>query len=270
MDNNNIMSIAKNQSALDYSIDVLHFSNGTYSIKSPKEVSNHARNYLKAKPYLNLVYYGDALVVIADDEISEFMTKFCEKNKHEIYRLFDAPQITLLNNELEKRGKCIAHLAEYFLPDINFKPNLNNQIETKMFVGDELKKLYSDNRFTMALAYTRDHNRRDEIAIAGYINDEIVGVAGASNDSNTMWQIGIDVLEGFRNQKIATTLTYLLSQEILKRGIVPFYGCAWSNIASKNTARKAGFRNAWVELTAKDIDESWIKKTRSVDIRGAE
>lgn len=116
----------------------------------------------------------------------------------------------------------------------------------------------------MALDYNRTGERVDVIAIAAYVNGQIVGLAGATNDCETMWQIGIDVLEDFRYQKIASTLTYMLSQEILKRGIVPFYCCAWSNLASKNTARKAGFKDAWIELTAKSLDEEWIKSIREI------
>jgi len=35
----------------------------------------------------------------------------------------------------------------------------------------------------------------------------------------------------------------------LKRGKVPFYCCAWSNVASARNAIKSGFRPAWVEHT---------------------
>lgn len=66
-----------------------------------------------------------------------------------------------------------------------------------------------------------------------------------------MWQIGVDVLEEYRHQGIATALTSALALEILARGKVPFYCAAWSNIKSVRTAIKSGFRPAWIELTAK-------------------
>lgn len=66
-----------------------------------------------------------------------------------------------------------------------------------------------------------------------------------------MWQIGIDVLPGYRKKGIASALTSQLAVEILSRGLVPFYCCAWSNIKSARNAVRSGFRPAWVQLTAK-------------------
>ncbi len=264
MNNKDIFDIAIQQSAKDYSISANDLLNGYYSIYSPSEVTGDARNYLKQKPYCNFVYYGHSLVAVVDEEMQGFVGQYLSKYEKSIYRCFDAPQITALNNELEKKGKCIAHIAQFFLPDVEYTPDLNTEIETRVFFEDEILDLYEDKRFPMALCYKRTGERVDMIAVAAYVNGQIAGLAGASNDCQTMWQIGIDVLEEFRFQKIASTLTFLLSQEILKRGKVPFYCCAWSNLASKNTARKAGFKDAWIELTAKSIDEEWIRDIRAL------
>ena len=45
-----------------------------------------------------------------------------------------------------------------------------------------------------------------------------------------------------------------VSVEILERGKVPFYCCAWSNLASARNAIKSGFRPAWVQVTAKPTE----------------
>ena len=45
-----------------------------------------------------------------------------------------------------------------------------------------------------------------------------------------------------------------LALEILRRGKVPFYCSAWSNIRSARNAVKSGFIPAWVEMTAKPAD----------------
>ena len=66
-----------------------------------------------------------------------------------------------------------------------------------------------------------------------------------------MWQIGVDVLPEYRKNGIASALTSRLALEIVKRGKVPFYCAAWSNIKSVRNAIKSGFRPAWVEMTAK-------------------
>ena len=76
-------------------------------------------------------------------------------------------------------------------------------------------------------------------------------MAACSANCDTMWQIGVDVLPEYRRQGIASALTSRLAIEIMERGKVPFYCCAWSNIKSARNAIKSGFRPAWVEMTVK-------------------
>ena len=66
-----------------------------------------------------------------------------------------------------------------------------------------------------------------------------------------MWQIGVDVLPEYRRQGVASSITSNLAIEILNKGKVPFYCCAWSNIKSVKNALKSGFTPAWVEMTVK-------------------
>ena len=53
---------------------------------------------------------------------------------------------------------------------------------------------------------------------------------------------------------IASALTSRLAAEVLKRGKVPFYGCAWANVKSQRNAVKCGFRSAWAFMTVKRTD----------------
>ena len=69
-----------------------------------------------------------------------------------------------------------------------------------------------------------------------------------------MWQIGIDVLPQYRRKGIASALTSHLALAVLERGKVPFYCAAWCNLPSVRNAIKSGFRPAWVEMTAKAIE----------------
>lgn len=68
-----------------------------------------------------------------------------------------------------------------------------------------------------------------------------------------MWQIGVDVLPEYRRQGVASSVTSNLAIEILNKGKVPFYCCAWSNIKSVKNALKSGFTPAWVEMTVKPV-----------------
>ena len=85
---------------------------------------------------------------------------------------------------------------------------------------------------------------------------ELVALAGASADCETMWQIGVDVLPAYRRKGLAEAVTSRLAQTVLERGKVPFYCVAWSNLPSVRNAIACGFVPAWVQLTAKPIAEN--------------
>ena len=92
------------------------------------------------------------------------------------------------------------------------------------------------------------------LAIGAYDNGKLIGLAGCSADCEMMYQIGVDVLPEYRRNGIASAVTSRLALEVLAMGKVPFYCAAWSNIKSVRNAVKSGFRPAWVELTARDIE----------------
>ena len=93
------------------------------------------------------------------------------------------------------------------------------------------------------------------VCVAAIIDHEIVGMAGASADSPSFWQIGINVNKNFEGRYIATGLVSILKADILQKGFVPYYGTSFSNLASQHVAAKAGFEVAWVELITERNDE---------------
>lgn len=139
-------------------------------------------------------------------------------------------------------------MAEYFLPDMDRLLPLACSYETRLLTPVDFSELYLPE-WSNALCEKR--KQLDKIAIGAYDSGKLIALAGASADCDTMWQIGIDVLPEYRRQGIASSLTSTLACEILKRGKVPFYCCAWSNIRSARNAIKSGFRPAWVQITAK-------------------
>ena len=89
--------------------------------------------------------------------------------------------------------------------------------------------------------------------LAALEDGRILGMAGASADSPMMWQIGINVEPEARGKGVAALLVTLLKNDILERGVLPFYGTAMSHIASQRVALAAGFRPAWAELVTEKI-----------------
>lgn len=209
-----------------------------------------ARRYLKLPFILNLVYYGKNIVASVREDLKDETEAFLE-GKKDNYSFFETPKITDLEKMLSPKGARVCYMAEYFLPDIASIPDISTDYETRMLYKEDFRDLYTDD-WKNALC-----SERKELDIMGtgvYDGGKLVGFAACSMDCDEMWQIGIDVLPGYRKKGIASALVSKLALEILERDKVPFYCAAWSNIASVRTAINSGFRPAWMELTAKETD----------------
>ena len=107
---------------------------------------------------------------------------------------------------------------------------------------------------TWSNALCEERKELDVLGIGAYDGENLIGLAACSAVCDTMWQIGVDVLPEYREGGIAPALTSNLAVEILARGRVPFYCCAWSNLKSVKNALRSGFVPRWVEMTVKDSD----------------
>lgn len=253
MNNEGMRRVAMEQSAIDFNCSVDYFLSNKDRVVISK-LNKGSKKCYKKRLFCGLAYYGEGVVATVDESIKDFMEKFL--NKYPGFRAFDTPELILLNRELEKYGKMVCFIAECFLPDVEKQILVNKDIEVKMLSEDEIPSLYEDERFHMALTYNSDGDKKDVLAVVGYIDGRIAGVAAASNDCENMWQVGIDVLPEFRKQGVAKTLTKILTDEVIRRGKVPYYCTAWSNIASKNNAISCGYKTAWVEIGAIDIEDA--------------
>ena len=83
-------------------------------------------------------------------------------------------------------------------------------------------------------------------AVLGYAGIQVVLDEGYVNN--------VAVRPEYRRQGTASAVTARLTREILDRGKVPFYCCAWSNVKSARNAVRCGYHPAWVELTAKPVE----------------
>jgi len=251
--NKDIRQIAMEQSAVDLSCSVEDFMQPKNTVVISK-MNQGRKKYFKELHFCQFVCYGKSLVASVDEQMQDCVNSYV--GDHLGFRCFEMPKLALLNEELKRYGKCVGMMVEYFLPDITKSRDVKPDFDFSILRNDDITDLYGDDRFHNALRYARHSERRDVIAVVGYRNKEIVGIAGASNDSTTMWQVGIDVVPAYRGKGVASVLTRVITDEILSQGIVPFYGTTWSHIASKNTAIDSGYKPAWVELAAIDVSRA--------------
>lgn len=240
---NEILQIAKSQLALDYNCKLLDFEKESNTIVENKLIEGRRIYDDNDGCFLKIICFGSRAVISS----SPLLIDWCKENlsKKNAAWLFDYPKLRAIDKKLQEFGHEIADVHHYYLPNPNML-RVEPISDVKWYEAEDIEQFRGDNRFGEAFAFKNSHP--DVLAVAALDGDNIMGMAGASEDSNTMWQIGIDVLPEYRGKGIATNLVTLLKDEILKRGKVPFYGTAESHIHSQNTAANSGFFPAWAEL----------------------
>ena len=245
MTNKKILEIAVRQSAFDLSASPEDFIKKENVVVISKE-NERARRYLTLPFACQLVSYGNNIVASTSPELKETTLEYINKFEH--YHCFETPNLHFLMERLRPLGLDICFMAEYWLPDLEKLKPLPCTYTLKILEPKDFENLYLPE-WSNALCEKRKH--LDMLGVGAYDGEKLIGLAGCSADCDEMWQIGVDVLPDYRRQGVASALTSNLATQILKRGKVPFYCCAWSNIASARNAIKSGFLPAWVECTAK-------------------
>ena len=246
MTNKEILRTAMEQSAVDANCQPEDFMKTEPVIVTSRK-NPDARRYLKLPLACNLISYGNNIVASIDRRYEEIVRNYIQK--YPVEHCFETPNLHVLNEAFAKHDLMVCFMAEYFLPDVNAFTKGDCRYEMRLLENSNFQELY---RPEWQNALSEGRKELDVLGVGAYDNDgRLIGLAACSADCDSMWQIGIDVLPQYRRQGIASALTGTLALEILERGKVPFYCCAWSNIRSARNAIRSGFRPAWAELTVK-------------------
>lgn len=240
---NDILRIALEQSAYDCSCNAGDFTlNKHVIIGTP--VSDSRKRCKKNTNGL-LVSYGSNIVASVPDNCVEAVQEYI--NMFPMEYCFETPGLYLLNEKLEKMNLRAYFMSEYFLPDPDKLFQSTCPYQTDILCQEKFNHCYGSGFWTHALS--EEDKSLDILCAGAYDGKSLIGLAGASADCETMWQLGVDVLPKYRQQGVASAIISLLAGNILKRGIVPFYAVVWSNIRSVRTAIHSGFFPAWIEIS---------------------
>lgn len=249
MTNQEIFTTAMRQSAIDCSCKPADFLS-PHNIVVESKPHPDCRRYLSLPFFCNLITYGTNVVASVHPDFAQEARSYIDR--YTAAHCFETPNFHVLNDALQRHGMRVCFMAEYFLPDPGLLKPLPCGYETRLLTQADFAPLYLP-QWKNALCEARKH--LDILGVGAYDGAQLIGLAACSADCDTMWQIGIDVLPQYRRQGVAAALTSRLALEIVSRGKVPFYCAAWSNLPSVRNAIRAGFRPAWVEMTAKRIQE---------------
>ncbi len=219
------------------------------NILTESKLCDGRRMYSDKKYFFHMVTMGSNAVITADACLHPFLRKYMkDKTGH---WLFEVPNLLGLEKELNKFSYTLTQTYHMFLPSHKTEPKI--ECTVRWYYGEEFHMFYSDSRFPNAICERYLPQRPDRIVVVAYDGDEIMGMAGGSEDAPGWIQIGIDVLPKYRSKGIGTYLVTLLKNKIEQMGYIPFYGTGISNYHSWNIAINSGFRPAWVEIGADSI-----------------
>ncbi len=205
------------------------------------------RVYSKEKYFFHMVTMGGNAVLTAEECLHPFLREFMKNRRG--HWLFELPNLLPLEQELNRFGYALTQTYHMFLPAETVAHK--KDFPVKWFYGkEEFSQFYGDERFTNAICPEYLPHRPDKMVVCAYDGENIMGMAGCSEDAPGWHQIGIDVLPEYRGQGVGTYLVTILKNKILEDGNIPFYGTSLSNYHSWNIALNCGFRPAWVEIGA--------------------
>ena len=221
-------------------------------IESDKNLFTHFTAHRERRIYewddalLKICAVNNKFIMSSSDENLLFILEkeFKDENAGFIGRYDNLKRI---NKILLEFNEEISDCHHYYIPCSNVV--IEKDIKIKWFEKEALFEFYNNENFKNALEFST--LRPDMLAVCSCENGEITGMAAASCDSKTMWQIGINVNENARGKGIGAYLVNLLKDEIIKRGILPFYGTVESHIFSQRIALKCGFTPMWWQLYTK-------------------
>lgn len=235
----------------------LEFNCATSDFISPTNVLTESalhegrRNYSEEKRFFHMVTTGGNAVITAEKCLHPFLREYMQNRTG--HWLFELPNLLPLESELNRYGYTLTQTYHLFLPKCEVIPK--KEFSVKWFYDEQIHQFYGDERFPNAICSSFDPKRPDRIVVCAYNGEQIMGMAGCSEDAPHWQQIGIDVMPEYRSMGVGTYLVTLLKQEIQRRGDIPFYGTSVSNYHSWNIAINSGFRPAWVEIGAEKKQE---------------
>ena len=232
--------------AADFACKESDFDNEGVFIHQAKELPGRRRIPFQAKPF-SVVTMGRGVVVSCNVE----RLGWCDANLSRLTRneLFAAPAIKMMDKFVKKDGQQMAgpDLKHICTKDI-FKPyKPEKDIEITVISDPGQIEKHNEDRFPNSL--TNPNNPILVIALAKY-RGEIAGKAGAEANTDTLWQIGVDTLEPYRQKGIGKAVVSALTEYILDQRNIPFYSALESNTASRQLAASLGYKTAWIELKA--------------------
>ncbi|OPJ60257.1 GNAT family N-acetyltransferase [Clostridium chromiireducens] len=199
-------------------------------------------NSLSKSPYIKIMAFNKCVIINTSKSIhSKVKSALSNKSRDEI---FEFPFIY---------GQTI-----HYIPDVKKiqKVELLEEYTYELLQGNDIYKLRGIEGFDNSIVFDCNGNTSTKIVFLAKKDDEIVGLAGAGEETEKLWEIGVDVKSEYRKGGLGTKLVSNLTLDIIKQGIVPFYSASITNLGSQMVANRSGYIPYWIDTYGNILDGS--------------
>ncbi len=251
MDKHEILALVKKQLAVDLNCSEGDFSYGKLTVT--ERAKNPGRNmYFSEDCAVKACCFGGAAVFSATPDMVDDLRRIFEGKSPEW--IFQPKSLIKLSEILYLHGYVIDDMHQYYIPDPTL-PKTEAKFDIE-WIERGFERFKDNPVANEALGF--EETAPDVLAVVAKENGKIIGMAGASEDSPLLWQIGVGVLPEARGKGVAANLVALLKDEILARGKVPYYGSAISHTVSLSTGVSAGFFPCWTQIISKPRTDEFV------------
>lgn len=245
MDKAELWSIVKEQLALDLGCEAEILDTLENAVVEWKDLPGR-RKRDNATPFLEIAMINGKLAAACHRDLLSWAEENLLSRKAEW--LFLPQNYRNIEAGLAPFGYEIGDARHFSLPDLSL-PFSTPRSLVRWYEKDAIEQFRGNDTWSEAFAY--NELTPDMLAVGALDrNGKLAAMAAASRNGTRMWEIGIRVLPEHQGEGLGANLVALLKDELLRRGIVPFYNTAESHISSLNVGLRAGFLPAFGYLYA--------------------
>jgi GNAT superfamily N-acetyltransferase len=202
--------------------------------------------------FFKMVGFGRGTVAMADRSLGRELESFFA-SEDGVY-CFDAPQLCALNDILGRHAYRPGEIFDTYLPTeaATTEVAYSGKATIRRLEREALSRLDWSHAIENAVTAPGPENK-DKFAYLAEVDGKLAAIAGVSANYQRLWSVGVDTLPPFRGRGLASYLVSLVTHDVLKLGVIPIYSTWYSNLGSRATALRCGYRPGCVEIAATAI-----------------
>jgi GNAT superfamily N-acetyltransferase len=245
------LSIVRRTLAADCACEEASFVCDGVLVTEAREIAGRRRVPMRAQEFKMITMGRGVVITCSADRLAWVSEHLSRRNSDNLFSIATLAQIAAF---VDRDRQYVAGPDLKFLcAGDTFRPApAPTSISIELVTRAQIADAYASPGFHHALGYQLDSARPDMLAALAWHDGTVVGMAGASADSDQLWQIGVDVRPETQNRGVGKALVSRITEAILVEGKLPYYSTWVSNMRSSNVALGLGYWLAWTEVYVRE------------------